>query len=83
MESSILSVLGIPRSLHLTPAGMRGGGSVEAYRNNIPISEIQWRMTLKSLSALEAHLQEVAALSLLTKLSSEVLHSVRCCSMLL
>ena len=37
----LLSVLGIPRSLRLTPAGMRGGGSVEAYRNNVPISEIQ------------------------------------------
>ena len=78
----LLSVLGIPRSLHLTPAGMRalrGGGSLEAYRNNVPTSEIQWRMRLTNLSTLEAYLQEVAGLSLLTKLSSEVLHSVRCC----
>ena len=40
----LLSVLGIPRSLHLRPAGMQGGGPVEAYRNNVPISESQWRM---------------------------------------
>ena len=66
----------------VTPARMRGGRSGEAYRNNLPASKIQWRMRLKNLSTLEAFLQEVAALSLLTKLSPEVLHSIRCCSML-
>lgn len=78
----ILGILNIPSNLRLTPAGMRGGGSVEAYRNNVAISEIQWRMRLRNLQTLESYLQEVAALSLLTKLSSEVRYSIRCCSKL-
>ena len=43
----ILTSLSIDRSLRLTPGGLRGGGAVKAYRDGVPISEIQWLMRMK------------------------------------
>ena len=75
--NSLLSTLGIPSSANLTPGGLRGGGAVESYRRGLPVSDIQWRMRLKNQATLESYLQEVAALSALTKLPAEALTAIR------
>lgn len=78
----LLSWLGVPASLRVTPGGLRGGGAVAAYRASVPISEIQWRMRIRNQVTLEAYIQEVAAVSLLNQLSSESLKKIRISSRL-
>ena len=74
---TLLSSFNVPTSLHLTPGGLRGGGSVAAYRPGLPLSEIMWRMRLVSSSTLESYLQEVAAQSLLPRLDESVRRKVQ------
>ena len=64
--------------LAVTPGGLRGGGAVSAYREGKSLQEIMWRMRLRSQQTLESYLQEVSALSVLTAVSKEGLHSIRC-----
>ena len=66
----LLKKLLVPVELHVTPGGLRGGGAVSCYRANMPISDLVWRMRLKQVSTLEAYLQEVSALCVLTELSA-------------
>lgn len=73
----VLSRLGVPREALLTPGGLRGGGAVEGYRRGLAVTELQWRMRLRSLATLESYLQETAASSALTSLPIETLRSVR------
>ena len=61
----------------MTPGGLRGGGAVSWYRRGGSISDLVWAMRLKQVATLEAYLQEVAAISLLTELSAESRHSIR------
>ena len=58
----LMDVLGLHGNA-LLPGGLRGGGAVWAYHHALPVSDIQWRMRLKSQSTLEHYLQEVAALN--------------------
>ena len=67
----LLLMLAVPRSLRLTPGGIRGGGAVKAYREGVSIADLMWRMRIRHSATLEAYLQEVAALSSLTTLSAE------------
>lgn len=78
----LLRSLSTPGDLHLTPGGLRGGGAVDGYRRGLGVSEIQWRMRLRSLTTLESYLQEVAAASALTGLPPETLRSIRASAML-
>ena len=64
----ILEALLVPKSRRPTPASIRGGGAILAYKRGEPISDILWRMRLVSLTTLESYLQELAADSLLTRL---------------
>ena len=73
----LLSALGVPASLRVTPGGLRGGGAVAAYRASVPISEIQWRMRIRNQVTLEAYIQEVAAVSLLNLLTAESIQRIR------
>lgn len=59
--TKLLLLLKIPKHLHPTPASVRGGGSVMAYRRGEPIQSIMWRMRLVSQGTLESYLQELAA----------------------
>ena len=45
----ILALECIPKQLHVTPGGLRGGGAVDSYRKQIPLVQIQFRMRLKHL----------------------------------
>ena len=73
----LLRILQVPASVKATPGGLRGGGAVSAYRKNISIQNLVWRMRIKHIVTLEAYLQEVAALSLLTDLSDDCRRSIQ------
>lgn len=64
----LLSALLVPTSFGLTPASMRGGGAVRAYRANLDVTSICWRMRLKNLDTLQHYLQEAGAISLYASL---------------
>ena len=78
----VLKMLGIEANLGLTPGGLRGGGAIQEYRCGSSIPDIQWRMRLKNVITLEAYIQEVAALSVMTTLSEQALERVKAASKL-
>ena len=73
----ILDVLKIPLNCRPTPAGIRGGGAILAYKRNKPIQDILWSMRLTSMNTLESYLQETAADSLLNRLPEDAKRKVR------
>ena len=73
----ILQILGAPTGLGLTPASLRAGGAVAAFRKGTAVSDLLWRMRLQSLATLEYYLQEMAAVSILPELNSRVRKVVR------
>lgn len=73
----ILEVLKIPVNLRPTPAGIRGGGAILAYKRNRPIQDILWAMRLTSINTLESYLQETAADSLLVRLPEDSKRKIR------
>ncbi len=76
----VLQYLGFGPNHKLTPGGLRAGGAIEEYRSGASIPDIQWRMRLKNVSTLEAYIQEVAALSVMTSLPSRCVKRVRAAS---
>ncbi len=66
----VLQALAVPASAGLTPASMRGGGAVRAYRANEDVTTLLWRMRLKNLDTLQHYLQEAGAISLFASLPS-------------
>ena len=68
----ILKILGIPTSLGLTPASLRAGGAIAAFRKGTAVNDLLWRMRLQSLATLEYYLQEMAAVSILPELDPRV-----------
>eukprot|EP00435_Cladocopium_sp_Y103_P055244 s81_g18.t1 len=73
----LLKLLLVPPDLRITPGGLRGGGAVAWYRKGGSISELLWLMRLKQIATLEAYLQEVSAISLLTNLPSASRRALR------
>ena len=73
----LLQVLQIPRHIALTPGGLRGGGAVHAYRSNLDLPTLMWRMRIKHAATLEAYLQETAALTALSDLPPRATARVR------
>ena len=69
---ALLTSLQIPVHLRPTPASIRGGGAIVAYRRGEPIADILWRTRLLSQSTLAHYLQELAADSLLAHLHPHV-----------
>eukprot|EP00435_Cladocopium_sp_Y103_P042123 s672_g11.t1 len=65
----LLDLLQIPAAQRPTPASIRGGGAILAYRRGEPIADILWRMRLASQPTLASYLQELAAESLLAFLT--------------
>ena len=78
----VLRLLHFDLGLKLTPGGLRGGGAIEEYRRGAAISDIQWRMRLKNVTTLEAYIQEVAALSVMTALSDQCVKHIKAASKL-
>ena len=72
----LLASLGVPATSRLTPGGLRGGGAVHLYQQNVPIQDLMWRMRLRSQSTLESYLQEVAAIGVLPSLPPAVLDKI-------
>ena len=69
---AILELCMIPTKLRLTPGGLRGGAAVMLYRRGEPVSNILWRLRLRSQTTLESYLQEMAANAVFTALRPEV-----------
>ena len=67
----LLKTLSVPKSLRLTPGGLRGGGAVKAYLEGLSIQDLMWRMRVRHAVTLESYLQEVAALSAMSSLPRE------------
>jgi len=66
----VLKFLQIPLSLSLTPASLRAGGAISAYRQNQEIAKILWRMRLRHIGTLQHYLQEVGAATIFSELPS-------------
>lgn len=73
----LLKTYGIDKSLRLTPGGLRGGFAVWAYRNEVPITQIQWNLRLRQLGTLESYIQETASLTVFSSLSTSTRSSLR------
>jgi hypothetical protein len=73
----VLFALHVPKHLQPTPASLRGGGAIAAYRRGESIQSIMWRMRLLSLSTLESYLQELAAETFMTKLPHSAKSKIR------
>ena len=73
----VLFALYVPKHLQPTPASLRGGGAIAAYRRGESIQSIMWRMRLLSLSTLESYLQELAAETFMTKLPHSAKSKIR------
>ena len=73
----LLRVLHIPMKISLTPGGLRGGGAVHAYRSNVDLPSLLWRMRIRHAATLEAYLQETAALTALSDLPHGAVERVR------
>ena len=65
---AVLKFLQVPNSLALTPASLRAGGAISAYRQNQEIAKILWRMRLKHIGTLQHYLQEVGAATIFSEL---------------
>ena len=73
----ILDRLEMPRPARPTPASVRGGGAILAYRRGEPIHNIMWRMRIVQQQTLEHYLQETVADSLVVKLPDHCRHRLR------
>ena len=76
----ILDALEVPKTSRPTPASVRGGGAIQAYRRGENIQNILWKMRILQQSTLEHYLQETAAESLLSQLPQETKNRIRCSS---
>ena len=65
---TLLAALQVPKKLRLTPAGLRAGGAVFAYRQDIELQKLLWRMRLSNLQTLQHYVQEVGAESVVVQL---------------
>ena len=73
----LLIRLGVPKLSRPTPASIRGGGAIQAYRRGGSIPSILWRMRLVSQTTLESYLQELAAESFLLQLPEAAKDRIR------
>lgn len=73
----LLDALQVPRRWRPTPASIRGGGAILAYRRGEPVADILWRMRLASQPTLASYLQELAADSLVARLAPSVKQGLR------
>ena len=80
---ALLSHLHVGPELNLTPAGVRGGGAIQAYQAGLSVTDLLWRMRLQHVHTLQHYLQELAAENVLSQLSQESRCSIRAASALL
>ena len=63
-----LARLQVSPHLHVTPAGLRGGGACRDYEEHRDVTRLLWKMRLQHLTTLQHYLQEVLAMTSLTRL---------------
>ena len=73
----LLDALQVPMGDRPTPASVRGGGAILAYRRGETISNIMWKMRIVHQPTLEAYLQETVADSLLARLPDHCRNRIR------
>ena len=57
------------------PGGLRGGGAIAQYMDDVPIATLLWRMRIKQITTLSHYIQEVtAAVSLVDLDETDRLH---------
>eukprot|EP00438_Fugacium_kawagutii_P024465 Skav208079 [mRNA] locus=scaffold1800:124150:131179:- [translate_table: standard] len=56
----LLQRIGVPSSAKLTPGCLRAGGTVELYKQGMPIMDILWCLRLKNVETLQHYLQEIS-----------------------
>jgi hypothetical protein len=56
----LLIALGVPPAAKISPGCLRAGGTVELYRQGMPIMDILWALRLKNLETLQHYLQEIS-----------------------
>ena len=67
----ILSWLRVPIQLALTPASLRSGGAIAAYRRDTELTKIMWTMRVKNVETLQHYLQEMGAASIFAELPKD------------
>ena len=72
----LLQALHVSSDIGLTPASVRGGAAVHAYRQCTPVHDLLWRMRLQHIQTLQHYLQELAAETVLGRLTSQARHAV-------
>ena len=77
---SVLDYLRVPRMFRPTPASVRGGGAILAYKRGESIPSILWRMRLVAQATLESYLQELAAENTLSQLPESAKERIRSAS---
>ena len=65
---AILSWLNVPTQLALTPASLRSGGAIAAYRCDTELTKIMWTMRVRNIDTLQHYLQEMGAASIFAEL---------------
>eukprot|EP00438_Fugacium_kawagutii_P010863 Skav216247 [mRNA] locus=scaffold20:89010:95933:+ [translate_table: standard] len=73
----VLESLKVPVLKRPTPASVRGGGAIAAYRRGKPIQDLLWAMRISSQPTLESYLQELAADNFLLKLPEDAKLKIR------
>ncbi len=65
---AILRALLVPKKVLLTPASLRAGGAVKAYRSDEELTKLMWRMRIRNIDTLQHYLQEVGAATVYAEL---------------
>ncbi|CAE7244239.1 unnamed protein product [Symbiodinium sp. CCMP2456] len=73
----LLRTLGIPATAALTPASVRAGGAICAFQRGTAVTDLMWRMRLKSQVTLEHYLQEMTGFSVLPSLPAEARRRIK------
>lgn len=73
----LLTHLGIPFAVRLTPGCLRSGGAVAEYRKGTDMTRLLWRMRLRHLVTLESYIQEVAGETIFAGLQPAVQRRIR------
>lgn len=73
----LLTHLGVPFSVRLTPGCLRSGGAVAEYRKGTDMTRLLWRMRLRHLVTLEIYIQEVAGETIFAGLQPPVQRRIK------
>ncbi|CAE7527916.1 unnamed protein product [Symbiodinium microadriaticum] len=73
----LLHMLGVPATAGITPASLRAGGAIAGFQRGLAVSDLMWRMRLRSQVTLEHYLQEMTGFSVLPNLPAQARDRIR------